>query len=117
MPNQPTAASELRRGLNRYNLVVGLASAVALGVAVLLATATGLVPRLGIGLGGRHPDTAGVGSLADVLQLGYAVQDLPVETRKVVSRRRGSVNRNRWEDRGRPRFHGVDTAGRTNTVE
>ena len=44
MPNQPTAASELRRGLNRYNLVVGLASAVALGVAVLLATATGLIP-------------------------------------------------------------------------
>ena len=48
----PTAASELRRGLGRSNLLVGAAAALGLGAATLLATLTGLAPavvRLGAG--------------------------------------------------------------------
>jgi len=42
----PTAASEFRRGLNSYNLMVGAVAAVALGVATLIATLAGGVPDL-----------------------------------------------------------------------
>ncbi len=51
MPHQPTAATEFRRGLNRYNLMVGLTASLALGVAVLLVTVTGVAPDL-LGRGG-----------------------------------------------------------------
>ncbi len=43
----PRATSELRRGLNAYNLRVGALSAAAIGVVMLAATATGTVPRHG----------------------------------------------------------------------
>ena len=42
----PTAASELRRGLNSYNLMVGAAAAVALGAATLVGALAGVVPDL-----------------------------------------------------------------------
>jgi hypothetical protein len=42
----PTAASEFRRGLDPYNLMVGAVAAGVLGVATLLATRAGLVPDL-----------------------------------------------------------------------
>ncbi len=42
----PTPASEFRRGLNPYNLMVGAAAAAALGVATLVATLAGVVPDL-----------------------------------------------------------------------
>ena len=48
----PTAASEFRRGLNAYNLIVGAVAAVALGIATLVATLAGVAPdlfRLGAG--------------------------------------------------------------------
>jgi hypothetical protein len=48
----PRATSELRGGLNAYNLRVGALSATALGVAMLAATLTGTVPDvLGLGVG------------------------------------------------------------------
>jgi len=45
----PSAASELRRGLNAYNMRVGALSAAALGVAMLAATVTGTVPPVAYG--------------------------------------------------------------------
>ena len=42
----PTAASEFRRGLNRYNLMVGAVAALALGAATLVATRAGVAPDL-----------------------------------------------------------------------
>ena len=44
MPGQPTAATEFRRGLDAYNLMVGALSSAALGVVTLLGTATGVAP-------------------------------------------------------------------------
>jgi hypothetical protein len=41
----PTAASEFRRGLNTYNLMVGAAAAVALGAATLIAPGSRRWPR------------------------------------------------------------------------
>ena len=50
----PRATSELRRGLNAYNLRVGALSATALGVVMLAATLTGTVPDvLGLGAGAQ----------------------------------------------------------------
>jgi hypothetical protein len=50
----PTAASEFRRGLDPYNLMVGAVAAVVLGIATLLATRAGLVPDLFVlGAGGQ----------------------------------------------------------------
>jgi hypothetical protein len=50
----PRATSELRRGLNAYNLRVGALSATALGVVMLAATVTGTVPDvLGLGAGAQ----------------------------------------------------------------
>jgi hypothetical protein len=46
MPGQPTAASEFRRGLDAYNLMVGALSSTALGAATLFATAAGLAPDI-----------------------------------------------------------------------
>jgi hypothetical protein len=40
----PTLASELRRGLNAYNLAVGALSALALGAGLLVTTRIGVVP-------------------------------------------------------------------------
>jgi hypothetical protein len=40
----PTAASEFRRGLNPYNLMVGAVSALALGAATFVATLSGVAP-------------------------------------------------------------------------
>ena len=51
MPPAPTAASEFRRGLNPYNLMVGALAALAVAVATLLATALGAAPDL-LGQGG-----------------------------------------------------------------
>lgn len=42
----PTAASELRRGLNTYNLMVGAVAAIALGAITLVATRAGVAPDL-----------------------------------------------------------------------
>jgi hypothetical protein len=42
----PTATSEFRRGLERYNLMVGALAGLGLGLATLLATQAGLVPDL-----------------------------------------------------------------------
>jgi hypothetical protein len=50
MPRQPTAATEFRRGLNAFNVMVGVVSSAALGVGTLGATAIGAVPDL-LGLG------------------------------------------------------------------
>ena len=44
MPPGPTAASEFRRGLNPYNLMVGAVAALALGAATLVATLAGVAP-------------------------------------------------------------------------
>jgi hypothetical protein len=55
----PTAASEFRRGLNAYNLMVGVVASLAGGVAALLATALGAAP-----------DVLGLGSLAQALGVG-----------------------------------------------
>ena len=44
MPIGPTAASEFRRGLNPYNLMVGALSALAAGLGALLATRFGGAP-------------------------------------------------------------------------
>src|SRR5688572_19998486 len=46
MPGRPTAASELRRGFDAYNLTVGVLAATALGAATLVATATGAAPDI-----------------------------------------------------------------------
>ena len=61
MPHQPTAATEFRRGVNGYNLTVGLIASLALGGAVLLATATGVGPDL---LGRGAEPQAAVAALA-----------------------------------------------------
>ena len=42
----PTAASEFRRGLEPYNLMVGALAGLGLGLAALLATRASLVPDL-----------------------------------------------------------------------
>jgi hypothetical protein len=44
MPRQPTAASELRRGLDAYNLLVGALSSLALGLLILIGGSSGFVP-------------------------------------------------------------------------
>jgi len=44
MPPGPTAASEFRRGLNPYNLMVGAVAALALGAATLVAMVSGSAP-------------------------------------------------------------------------
>lgn len=54
------------------------------------SAATHFVPGLGIGLGRRHPDATGLGSLANLLEHGDAVEDVAIEAGKVVSGRRGS---------------------------
>jgi len=46
MPIGPTAASEFRRGLNPYNLMVGAAGALGLGALTLIATRAGMAPDL-----------------------------------------------------------------------
>src|SRR2546427_342431 len=46
MPPGPTAASEFRRGLNPYNLMVGAVAALALGAVTLVATLAGVAPDL-----------------------------------------------------------------------
>ena len=46
MPPGPTAASEFRRGLNPYNLMVGAVAALALGAATLVATLAGVASDL-----------------------------------------------------------------------
>lgn len=46
MPAGPTLASELRRGLAPYNLMVGAAAGLALGAATLVATRAGVAPDL-----------------------------------------------------------------------
>jgi hypothetical protein len=58
----PRATSELRRGLNAYNLRVGALSATALGVAMLAATVTGTVP-----------DVLGLGAVAQALGAALAL--------------------------------------------
>ena len=57
----PTAASELRRGLNSYNLMVGAVAAVALGVATLAATLAGVLPDLFLLGAGRQASAAALG--------------------------------------------------------
>jgi len=57
----PTAASEFRRGLNTYNLMVGAGAAVALGVAALVATRAGVVPDLFLLGAGRQALAAALG--------------------------------------------------------
>ena len=57
----PTASSEFRRGLNPYNLVVGAVAALALGVATLVATLTGLAPDLFLLGAGRQAAAAALG--------------------------------------------------------
>jgi hypothetical protein len=46
MPSGPTAASEFRRGLDPYNLMVGGAAAIVLGAATLVVTLAGVAPDL-----------------------------------------------------------------------
>src|SRR5256885_8757307 len=57
----PAAASEFRRGLNTYNLMVGAVAAVALGAATLIATLGGLVPDLFLLGAGKQALAAGLG--------------------------------------------------------
>lgn len=57
----PTAASEFRRGLDPYNLMVGAVAAVVLGVATLLATRAGFVPDLFRHGAGRQALAASLG--------------------------------------------------------
>ena len=57
----PTAASELRRGLNRYNLMVGAVAALALGAATLVATRAGVAPDLFLLGAGRQALAAALG--------------------------------------------------------
>ena len=58
----PRATSELRRGLNAYNLRVGALSATALGVVMLAATVTGTVL-----------DVLGLGAVAQALGAALAL--------------------------------------------
>src|SRR4029079_12180138 len=53
----PTASSEFRRGLDRYNLMVGAVAALALGAATLAATWVGVLPDLFL-LGPGRPSLA-----------------------------------------------------------
>ena len=46
MPMGPTAASEFRRGLDPYNLMVGAVGALGLGALTLVATHAGVAPDL-----------------------------------------------------------------------
>ena len=57
----PTASSELRRGLNRHNLMVGAAAALALGAATLAATGAGVLPDLFLLGPGRQSLAAALG--------------------------------------------------------
>jgi len=60
----PTAASEFRRGLNTYNLMVGAVAAVALGAATLIATLAGVVPDLFLLGAGKQALAAALGLFA-----------------------------------------------------
>jgi hypothetical protein len=62
MPPGPTAASEFRRGLNAYNMMVGAVAALVLGLAALGATARGVAP-----------DLFGVGAAAQALGAGLGL--------------------------------------------
>src|SRR5437879_704957 len=57
----PTAASELRRGLNAYNLTVGAVSALVLGAATLAATLAGVAPDLFLLGAGKQALAAALG--------------------------------------------------------
>jgi hypothetical protein len=57
----PTAASELRRGLNPYNLMVGAMAALALGAVTLVATRGGALPDLFLLGAGRQALAAALG--------------------------------------------------------
>jgi hypothetical protein len=57
----PTAASELRRGLKTYNLMVGAVAALGLGLATLVATRAGIAPDLFLLGAGRQALAAALG--------------------------------------------------------
>jgi hypothetical protein len=57
----PTAASELRRGLNPYNLMVGAVAALALGAATFVATRAGVAPDLFLLGAGKQALAAALG--------------------------------------------------------
>src|SRR5689334_208196 len=57
----PTASSEFRRGLDRYNLMVGAVAALALGAATLAATWVGVLPDLFLLGPGRQSLAAALG--------------------------------------------------------
>ncbi|HTO10694.1 MAG TPA: hypothetical protein VMQ51_03920 [Candidatus Binatia bacterium] len=57
----PTAASEFRRGLNPYNLMVGALAALALGAVTLVATRAGVAPDLFLLGAGRQALGAALG--------------------------------------------------------
>jgi hypothetical protein len=59
------------------------------------AAPTGLVPGVGICLGGGHSDSAGLGSFADLLEDRDAIEDLAVETGEIVRGRGGGLDRDR----------------------
>jgi hypothetical protein len=62
MPGQPTAASELRRGVDAYNLMVGALSSTALALVTWLATVAGLAP-----------DALGQGAVVQALAVALAL--------------------------------------------
>ena len=57
----PTASSEFRRGLDRYNLMVGAVAALALGAATLASTWVGVLPDLFLLGPGRQSLAAALG--------------------------------------------------------
>jgi len=57
----PTASSEFRRGLDRYNLMVGAVAALALGAATLAATWVGVLPDVFLLGPGRQSLAAALG--------------------------------------------------------